>query len=143
MDEVAHRQMLDVVQFLLRAGEIEEQFAVLLQQTLAWDPRRRISTSEVLNHPCWSNVLGSIWKLPKARADGGDQSSTSSTRAVAVNLATSFCRVSTFMTCGVFHPASLVLRCTRPPSHTAACRWRVCCLWANRASIALTGWQGR
>ena len=48
MDKVAHRQMLDVVQFLLGAGEIEEQFAVLLQQTLAWDPRRRISTSEAL-----------------------------------------------------------------------------------------------
>ena len=33
-DEVAHRQTLDVVQFLLRAGEIEEQFVALLQQTL-------------------------------------------------------------------------------------------------------------
>jgi len=27
--------MLDVLQFLLRAGEIEEEFAVLLQQKLA------------------------------------------------------------------------------------------------------------
>jgi hypothetical protein len=30
MDEVAHWQMLDVVQFHLGAGEIEEQFAALL-----------------------------------------------------------------------------------------------------------------
>lgn len=56
IDRTTHREIFNFIQFLLHVGKILEQFAILLRQMLAWDPRERLSSEEALEHPCWKDI---------------------------------------------------------------------------------------